>query len=108
MLDHQQLQLFEARLARIGVGRRDFLHMLAGMTAAGTMFLTTSMTTVRAAAAPGEKLAKAQVLRRGDFNDDPSSFDVNKDLYCGCEFMVFAGLMRFTPDYIAVPWVAEN
>jgi oligopeptide transport system substrate-binding protein len=108
MLDHTQLQLFEARLASIGVGRRDFLHLLAGMTAAGTMFLTTSMTTVRAAVAPGEKLAKAQVFRNGAFNDEPSSFDVNKDLYCNCEFTVFAGLMRFTPDYVAVPWVAEN
>jgi oligopeptide transport system substrate-binding protein len=108
MLDHTQLQLFEARLASIGVGRRDFLHMLAGMTAAGTMFLTTSMTTVRAAVAPGEKLAKAQVFRNGAFNDEPSSFDVNKDLYCNCEFTVFAGLMRFSPDYVAVPWVAEK
>jgi oligopeptide transport system substrate-binding protein len=108
MLDHKQLQLFEARLASIGVGRRDFLHMLAGITAAGTMFLTTSMTTVRATLAPGEKLAKAQVFRNGAFNDEPSSFDVNKDLYCNCEFTVFAGLMRFTPDYVAVPWVAEK
>jgi oligopeptide transport system substrate-binding protein len=108
MLDREQRQLFEARLAGIGVGRRDFLRMLAGMSAAGTMFLTTSAPTVRAAPAPGEKLAKAQVLRRGDFNDEPSSFDVNKDLYCNCEFMVFAGLMRFTPDYVAVPWMAEK
>jgi oligopeptide transport system substrate-binding protein len=108
MLDRKQRQLLEARLAGIGIGRRDFLRMLAGMTAAGTMFLTTSVPTIRAAPAPGEKLAKDQVLRRGDFNDEPSSFDVNKDLYCNCEFMVFAGLMRFTPDYVAVPWVAET
>jgi oligopeptide transport system substrate-binding protein len=108
MLDHTQLQLFEARLASIGIGRRDFLHMLAGMTAAGTMFLTTSMTTVRAAPAPGEKLAKAQVFRNGAFNDEPSSFDVNKEQYCNCEFTVFAGLMRFTPDFVAVPWMAEQ
>jgi oligopeptide transport system substrate-binding protein len=108
MLDRKQRQLFEARLAGVGIGRRDFLRMLTGMTAAGTMFLTTSVPTIRAAPAPGEKLAKDQVLRRGDFNDEPSSFDVNKDLYCNCEFMVFAGLMRFTPDYVAVPWVAET
>jgi oligopeptide transport system substrate-binding protein len=108
MLEYKQLQLFEARLASIGVGRRDFLHMLAGMTAAGSMFLTTSMTTARAAPAPGEKLAKAQVFRNGAFNDEPSSFDVNKEQYCNCEFTVFAGLMRFTPDYVAVPWMAEK
>jgi oligopeptide transport system substrate-binding protein len=108
MLHREQLRLFEERLASVGVGRRDFLRMLAGMTAAGSMFLTTSVPTVRAAAAPGERLAKVQVLRRGDFNDEPASFDVNKDLYCNCEFGVFAGLMRFTPDYVAVPWMAEQ
>jgi ABC-type oligopeptide transport system substrate-binding subunit len=108
MLSQEQLRLFEARFASIGVGRREFLRMLAGMTAAGTMFVTTAMPTVRAAPAAGEKLAKAQVLRRGDFNDEPSSFDVNKDLYCNCEFRVFAGLMRFTPDFVAVPWMAER
>ncbi len=108
MLDGRQLQLFEARLASIGVDRRDFLCILAGMTAAGTMFLTTPLPTARAAPSPGEKLAKDQVFRRGDFNDEPSSFDVNKDLYCNCEFRVFAGLMRFTPDFVAVPWLAEK
>jgi oligopeptide transport system substrate-binding protein len=108
MLHREQLRLFEERLASVGVGRRDFLRMLAGMTAAGSTFLTTSVPTVRAAAAPGERLAKVQVLRRGDFNDEPASFDVNKDLYCNCEFGVFAGLMRFTPDYVAVPWMAEQ
>jgi len=108
MLNREQLRLFEERLAAIGVGRRDFLSMLAGMAAAGTMFLTTAIPSVRAAPAPGEKLAKTQVFRRGDFNDEPASFDVNKDLYCNCEWLVFAGLMRFTPDYVAVPWVAEK
>jgi oligopeptide transport system substrate-binding protein len=108
MLNHEQLGLFEARLTSIGVGRRDFLQMLAGMTAAGTMFLTTAIPTVRAAPAPGERLARAQVFRRGDFNDEPASFDLNKDLYCGCESTVFAGLMRFTPDFVAVPWMANH
>jgi oligopeptide transport system substrate-binding protein len=108
MLHHEQLRLFEERLASLGVGRRDFLRMLAGMTAAGSMFLTTPVPVARAAAAPGERLAKVQVLRRGDFNDEPASFDVNKDLYCNREFGVFAGLTRFTPDYVAAPWVAEQ
>src|SRR5262245_52281753 len=98
MLEQEQLRLLEERLAAIGVGRRDFLRMLAGMTAAGAMFLATPVPTVRAAPAPSEKLAKDQVFRRGDFNDEPASFDVNKDLYCNCEFTLYAGLMRFTPD----------
>src|SRR5687767_915219 len=100
MLDHEQRSMLEARLTSIGVRRRDFLRMLAGMTAAGTMFLTTPIPTARAAPAPGETLAKAQVFRRGDFNDEPASFDINKDLYCNCESTVFAGLMRFTPDFV--------
>jgi oligopeptide transport system substrate-binding protein len=108
MLHQEQRQLLEERLASIGVGRRDFLRMLAGMTAAGTMFLTTAIPSVRAAPAPGEKLAKAQVFRHGGFNDEPGSFDVNKDLYCNCEWIVFAGLMRFTPDFVSVPWLAEK
>jgi oligopeptide transport system substrate-binding protein len=108
MLNREQLCLFEERLASIGLGRRDFLRMLAGMSAAGTMFLTSAVPTVRAAPAPGEKLAKAQVFRHGAFNDEPGSFDVNKDLYCNCEWSVFAGLMRFTPDFVSVPWLAEK
>src|SRR5262245_59211961 len=91
MLNQEQACLFQERLASIGVGRRDFLRLLAGMTAAGTMFLSTSVPTVRAAPAPGEKLAKAQVFRHGGFNDEPGSFDVNKDLYCNCEWNIFAG-----------------
>jgi oligopeptide transport system substrate-binding protein len=108
MLNREQLCLFEERLASIGLGRRDFLRMLAGMSAAGTMFLASAVPTVRAAPAPGEKLAKAQVFRHGAFNDEPGSFDVNKDLYCNCEWSVFAGLMRFTPDFVSVPWLAEK
>jgi oligopeptide transport system substrate-binding protein len=108
MLNREQLCLFEERLASIGVGRRDFLRMLAGMSAAGSMFLASAVPTVRAAPAPGEKLAKAQVFRHGAFNDEPGSFDVNKDLYCNCEWSVFAGLMRFTPDFVSVPWLAER
>jgi oligopeptide transport system substrate-binding protein len=108
MLNREQLRLLEERLASIGLGRRDFLRMLAGMSAAGTMFLASAVPTVRAAPAPGEKLAKAQVFRHGAFNDEPGSFDVNKDLYCNCEWSVFAGLMRFTPDFVSVPWLAER
>ena len=107
MLSQSQLHLLETRLASAGVDRRDFLRLLAGMSAAGAMFLTSSPSPASAAPAPGEKLAREQVFRHGAFNDEPSSFDVNKDLYCNCEWTVFAGLMRFTPDFVAAPWVAE-
>jgi oligopeptide transport system substrate-binding protein len=108
MLNQEQWRLFADRLAVIGVSRRDFLHMMGSLSAAGTMFLTTPVPSIRAAPAPGEKLAKEQVFRHGAFNDEPASFDVNRDLYCNCEWAVFAGLMRFTPDFVAVPWMAEK
>ena len=98
MLNQEQLRCYSKRdWPASASGRRDFLRLLAGMTAAGTMFLTTSMPTVRAAPAPEKNLPKRRCFAMGDFNDEPASFDVNKDLYCNCEFMVFAGLMRFTP-----------
>jgi ABC-type oligopeptide transport system substrate-binding subunit len=108
MLEQEQLRLLEERLSAIGVSRRDFLRALAGWTAAGAMFLSTPVSRVRAAPATSEKLAKQQVFRSGFYNDEPASFDVNKDLYCSCEATLFAGLMRFNPDYVAVPWLAEK
>src|SRR6266542_4886611 len=61
--------------------------------------------------APGEKLAKDQTFRYGGggwFANDPASHDFNKDLYCGGVQTLFAGLMVFNSDFIAVPWIATK
>ena len=60
---------------------------------------------------PGEKLAKEQVLRYGGggwFQNDPSSHDFNKDLYCSGVPALFAGLMVFNADFVSVPWMATK
>lgn len=41
-------------------------------------------------------------------NEDPSSFDFNKDLYCGGSSYVFEGLLFYDPDYKMVPGVATT
>ncbi len=59
----------------------------------------------------GEKLAKEQVLRYGGggwFQNDPSSHDFNKDLYCSGVPALFAGLMVFNADFVSVPWMATK
>jgi oligopeptide transport system substrate-binding protein len=49
-----------------------------------------------------------QQVFRYTFATDPSSHDFNKDLYCGGESMLFAGLTTLSPDYEALPYAAES
>ena len=61
--------------------------------------------------AAGEKLAKEQTLRYGGggwFQNEPSSHDFNKDLYCSGVPALFAGLMVFNADFVSVPWMASK
>src|SRR5262249_57824057 len=61
--------------------------------------------------APGGKLAKDQHFRVGGggwWQNDPSSHDYNKDLYCTGVPSLWAGLMKFTADFQPVPYVAEK
>ncbi|MBI2155062.1 MAG: peptide ABC transporter substrate-binding protein [Candidatus Rokubacteria bacterium] len=108
----EQLALFEQRLASIGVGRRDFLKAVGAMAAFGGLGFATRAEAARPSKpAPGEKLAKEQVLRYGGggwFANDPASHDFNKDLYCGGVPALFAGLMVFNADFAAVPWMATK
>ena len=107
-----QLDLFAQRLAAIGVGRRGFLKVVGAMAAFGGLgFATEARAAKPTKVAPGDKLAKEQVLRYGGggwYQNDPSSHDFNKDLYCAGVPALFAGLMVFDADFTAVPWMATK
>ena len=84
-IDDAQMDLLASRLAAVGVGRRDFLRIAAGFAAVGGGLFTAPETSAAPKLAPGEKLAKDQMLRYGGggwYQNDPSSHDFNKDLYC--------------------------
>src|SRR5881396_3739323 len=90
-----QMELLATRLAAAGFGRRDFSRAAA---AAPKL-------------APGEKLARDQHVRIGGggwWQNDPSSHDYNKDLYCSGVPALWAGLMKFNVDFQPVPHVASQ
>jgi oligopeptide transport system substrate-binding protein len=106
-----QMELCERRLAAVGVGRRDFLRLAAGLAAMGAAGFNARPASAAPKLAPGEKLAKEQHLRVGGggyWQNDPASHDFNKDLYCQGIPALFAGLMKVNPDFQAVPDVAEK
>jgi ABC-type oligopeptide transport system substrate-binding subunit len=107
-----QLDLFAQRLSAIGVGRRDFLKVVGAMAAFGGLgFATRAQAASPTKPLPGEKLAKEQVFRYGGggyYQNDPASHDFNKDLYCSGVPALFAGLMVFNADFVAVPWMASK
>ena len=108
----EQMALFEQRLQAIGVGRRDFLKVAGAMAALGGLgFVARAEAAKASKPAPGEKLARDQTFRFGGggwFQNDPASHDYNKDLYCGGVPALFAGLMVFNADFVAVPWMATK
>jgi len=112
LIPDEQLALFERRLQAIGLGRRDFLKAVGAMAAFGGLgFATTAEAYKPSKPAPGEKLAREQVFRYGGggyYPNDPASQDFNKDLYCQGVPALFAGLMVFDPDFVAVPWMASK
>lgn len=104
--DRNQVELFRQRSDAAGINRREFLRILA---AAGA---TTAVSGAAALVTPGPADAAAvpdaeQVFRYG-YWPEPSSHDFNKDLYCGGETELFAGLARFDTNYKPVPYVAER
>ena len=110
-LHQREMDLLEQRLAAIGVGRRDFLKVAAGLAALGAAGFTPRPASAAPKLAPGEKLAREQTLRMGGggwFQNDPSSHDFNRDLYCTGVSCLFAGLMKFDADFQAVPYVASK
>src|SRR6266404_5664551 len=106
----EQFPLFERRLAAIGFDRRHFLKVAGAMAAVGGWgFLTEARAAKPSRPAAGEKLARDQVLRYGGggwYQNDPASHDFNKDLYCSGHVALFAGMMVFSADFVAEPWMA--
>ena len=107
----RQMDLLAKRLQAVGVSRRDFLTIAAGLAAMGAAGFNTMTATAAPKLGPGEKLAKEQVFRYGgggSYDTDPSSHDFNKDLYCGGVPVLFEGLMKFNADFQAGPDVASQ
>jgi oligopeptide transport system substrate-binding protein len=106
-----QLDLLEERLRALGVGRRDFLKVAAGLAALGTASFSARPASAAPKLAPGEKLAANQTFRMGGggwWGNDPASQDFNKDLYCGGVPALWAGLMKFNANFEAVPYAASK
>ncbi|HET9014397.1 MAG TPA: ABC transporter substrate-binding protein [Thermomicrobiaceae bacterium] len=53
-------------------------------------------------------LAANQTFTDGTFTTDPTSFDFNKDLYCGGNAACFAQLTQFDPDLSVIPDIASK
>src|SRR5437773_10129162 len=90
-----QLDLLEQRLAVLGVDRREFLRVAAGVVALGATGFGARRAAATPRPAPGERLAREQIFRYGGggwYQKDPSSHDYNKDLYCLGVPALFAGL----------------
>lgn len=117
--DSEQLELFERRSRAAGVDRRTFLKILAGASAAaalaacapaaapGNQPAESGGAAPAAPAAAGAPVADAEQVFRRPYAE-PASHDFNKDLYCGGETELFAGLTRFDKDYKPQPYVAEK
>jgi ABC-type oligopeptide transport system substrate-binding subunit len=106
-----QMDRLAERLAAVGLGRRDFLRVAAGLTTLTAAGFNARSVSAAPKLAPGEKLARDQTFRYGGgswFQVDPSSHDYNKDLYCQGVPALWAGLMKFTPTFEAAPHVASK
>src|SRR5437867_8935963 len=106
-----QLDLLAERLRAAGVDRRDFLKVAAGLAALGTASFNARPASAAPKLGAGEKLAKDQHVRVGGggwYQNDPSSHDFNKDLYCSGVPQLWAGLMKFDANFQPVPYVAEK
>src|SRR5437899_12975644 len=88
-----QVDLLAERLRAVGVGRREFLKVAAGLAAMGPAGFNHRPADAAPKLAPGEKLAKDQSFRYGGGGwgqDDPTSPASNKDLYCNGGPALFA------------------
>jgi ABC-type oligopeptide transport system substrate-binding subunit len=112
-ISDRELNLLAERLRAAGIERRGFLRIAAGLATMGVAGFNARPASSAPKLAPGEKLAKEQTFRYGGggfaFSQvDPSSHDFNRDLYCNGVPSLWAGLMKFTADLQAVPYVANK
>src|SRR6266513_5698178 len=110
-ISDSQMDLLAARLSAAGVGRRDFLRVAAGLATLGAAGFNARPVSAAPKLAAGEKLAREQHFRLGGggwWQNDPSSHDYNKDLYCNGVPILWAGLMKFNSDFQPVPYVATK
>lgn len=106
-----QMELLAKRFEAVGLGRREFLKIAGGLATLGAAGFNARPAEAQPKPAAGEKLAKEQHFRIGGggwWQNDPSSHDYNKDLYCSGVPSLWAGLMKFNANFEAVPYVAEK
>jgi ABC-type oligopeptide transport system substrate-binding subunit len=109
-IDHEQLTLLAERLQTIGVRRREFLQVAGALVGAAVVESARgswSPAQAQATLPAGTKLAKEQVFRLAN-PSEPSSLDANRYLYGQGDFLLWAWLMKFDPDYKPIPWLAER
>src|SRR5213593_3344273 len=110
-ISDSQMELLATRLAAVGVGRRDFLRVAAGLATLGAAGFNARPASAAPKLAAGEKLAREPHVRYGGggwWQNDPSSHDFNKDLYCNGVPALWAGLMKFNADHQSVLYVASK
>ena len=110
-ISDRQFDLLEQRSSAAGVDRRAFLKIAAALAALAPAGFNTRPASAQPKLAPGEKLAKDQTLRLGGggwWQNDPSSHDYNKDLYCTGVPALWAGLMKCTANFEPVLYVASK
>src|SRR5207237_3533712 len=101
-ISDSEMELLATRLGALGVGRRDFLRVAAGLATMGAAGFNARPISAAPKLVPGEKLARDQHFRFGGggwWQNDPSSHDYNKDLYCVGVPALLAGLMKFNADF---------
>jgi ABC-type oligopeptide transport system substrate-binding subunit len=110
-ISDRQFDLLEERSTAAGVDRRAFLRIAAALAAMGPAGFNARPASAAPKLAPGEKLAREQTVRLGGggwWQQDPSSHDFNKDLYCGGLPVLWAGLMKCNVNFEPVPYVASK
>ena len=105
--DPAQVELFRQRSEAAGISRREFMKILAAAAAGGAV-VSVAGGLITPEVASAAMVPDAEQVFRSPYAVEPSSHDFNKDLYCGGETELFAGLTRFNPDNKAVPYVAER